>query len=163
MTALQRRENSWWLALQILSPTRGFYSGINIFLRPLCLSCLSWNMNVKNIWLFLSRDSVIGWSGTKKSFSKIHPTKRQGSQHDRPRALAMMQRDGKTDSPTGKRKTHSWDVKKERAMDWEQALFLNSMELGFPTCIAMSFCWIHFFKLKNNVKSSLIIPWHGIF
>lgn len=98
--------------LWIYSLTKRFYSGINIFMRPKPFGCLSWNKVVMYAWQFLSGASVTGWSGTKKSFSKIHPTKRQGSQHNKPWALARMQRDGKINSLTGKRKTLIWDVKK---------------------------------------------------
>lgn len=98
--------------LWIYSLTKRFYWGVNIFMRSKLFSCPSWNKNVKYTWQFLSGASVIGWSGTKKSFSKIHPTKGQSSQHYKPRALARMQCDGKTNSLTGKRKTFIWDVKK---------------------------------------------------
>lgn len=91
---------------------------------------------------------LTGWSGTKKSFSKIYPTKRQGSQPFKPRALASRQRDGKTNSPTGKRKTLIWDVKKEKTTGREHVLVSDSREPGFPKPTVTRFCGIHFFFLN---------------
>lgn len=102
---------------------------------------LSWNMNVKYTWLFLSGASVAGWSGTKKSFSKIHPTKRQGRQHYQPLALANIQCDGKTNSPTGKRKTLVWDVKQEWATRQEHVLLSF-----YGPCISVGYIFFSFFS-----------------
>lgn len=59
-----------------------------------------------------------------------------------------MQRDGKTNPLTGRRKTLLWDMKKEAAPGREHALTSNSTDLVFATCIAMRFCWIYFLNLK---------------
>jgi len=147
--------------LQIYSLTNRFYWCVNVFTGCKRLCHLSWS---RVTWLLLGEASVTGWSRTKKSFSKIHPTKRQGSQPFKPRALASRQRDGKTNSPTGKRKTLIWDVKKEKTTGREHMLVSDSLELGFPKPMVTRFCGIHFFffTLKNR-KSVWMILWHGIF
>lgn len=48
-----------------------------------------------------------------------------------------MQRDGKTNSPTGKRKTLTWDVRQDRVRDQAHELLPNFMDLGSPTRIAV--------------------------
>lgn len=67
---------------------------------------------------------------------KNSPDQRQGSQHDKPRALDTMQRDGKQTLHREK-KTLTWDVRQDRVRDQAHELLPNFMDLGSPTRIAV--------------------------
>lgn len=126
-----------------------FYWRFNIFTGPTCLCHLSWNRSVEHTWPLLSEAFVTGWTGTKKSFSKIHPTKRQGSQPYQPRALASRRCDGKTNSPTGKRKTLMWMWRKKGPWAGNMCLDPNLWSLAFwhllPR-ISVGYIYIYFFN-----------------
>lgn len=131
--------------LWIHSPTERFYSGVNISMKPKPFSRLSWLENVKYTWLLLYNRLV--WHQEKLENS-LNQEAGQSTSY-KPQALVRMHGGGKTNSPTGKRKTLIWDVKKERAPGggWgdgrgRRVVLSNSADPGFPARFAPSFCWI---------------------
>lgn len=144
-------------------------------MKPKPFGCLSWLENAKYTWLFPSGASVTGWFGTKKSFSKIHPTKRQGSQQATSHKLWSERTVvAKQTLPWGKEK-HSFGMWRKKGPQ------VGGGEGGMGGSESRAFIWfcgswlsctycpeflldtIFFFKLKNNINSALMILWHSIF